>query len=230
MSTSVDVQVVRVFCDEDGGFGNELGIVRSGAATAGRELEIARALGFSETTFVDAEADGAATVRIFTPARELPFAGHPSVGTAWWLAEQGRPIDVLRVPAGDVSVRRAADGSVFVTARGSWSPDFAWHELASPAEVDALDPHDTTEGEHYFYAWTDEAAGALRSRMFAPSMTILEDEATGSAAVALSARLGRDLRILQGRGSHLTTTFVGDDLVEVGGATVFDRVIALPLD
>jgi predicted PhzF superfamily epimerase YddE/YHI9 len=230
MSTSVDVQVVRVFCDGEGDFGNELGIVPSSEITRGREQEIARTLGFSETTFVDDEADGTATVRIFTPARELPFAGHPSVGTAWWLASQGRPITVLRVPAGDVAVRQSTDGVVSVRARGSWSLDFAWHELPTPADVDALDPAVATEGEHYYYAWIDEAAGELRARMFAPSMTIEEDEATGSAAVALSARLGRDLRILQGRGSRLTTRHLGDGYVEVGGVTVVDREIALTLD
>lgn len=230
MSTSVDVQVVRVFCDAEGGFGNELGIVLSSEATTGRELEIARELGFSETTFVDGEADGTASVRIFTPAHELPFAGHPSVGTAWWLASQGRPISVLKVPAGDVAVRQGVDGVVSVRAHGSWSPDFAWHELPTPADVDALDPAAATEGSHYYYAWVDEPAGELRSRMFAPSMTIAEDEATGSAAVALSARLQRDLRIVQGRGSRLTTTSLGDGYVEVGGVTVADRAIGLALD
>src|SRR5204863_895609 len=46
----------------------------------------------SETTFVlpATRPDCAARVRIFTPAREIPFAGHPTVGTAWVLATRGR--------------------------------------------------------------------------------------------------------------------------------------------
>jgi trans-2,3-dihydro-3-hydroxyanthranilate isomerase len=52
---------------------------------------IARELNLSETTFVfpATHADCAARVRIFTPARELPFAGHPTVGTAWVLRREG---------------------------------------------------------------------------------------------------------------------------------------------
>lgn len=52
---------------------------------------IARELNLSETTFVfpATRTDCAARVRIFTPARELPFAGHPTVGTAWVLRREG---------------------------------------------------------------------------------------------------------------------------------------------
>jgi trans-2,3-dihydro-3-hydroxyanthranilate isomerase len=53
---------------------------------------IAREMNLSETTFVLAPSlpGCAARVRIFTPAREIPFAGHPTIGTAWVLATQGR--------------------------------------------------------------------------------------------------------------------------------------------
>lgn len=227
MSTGVDVEVVRVFCDEEGGFGNELGIVISSAASAGREQQIARDLGFSETVFVDDvshDHDGVATIRIFTPAVELPFAGHPSVGTAWWLASKGRPAAILREKAGDVSVR--VDGDVvWVGAQASWAPEFEWRELETIDQVDALDAADVTEGHHYFYAWLDEPRGLLRSRMFAPGMGVTEDEATGAAAVALTGRLGRDLSIRQGLGSRLDTTYLGEGRVEVGGRTVADRTL-----
>ena len=53
---------------------------------------IARETNLSETTFVlpATRSDCAARVRIFTPAREIPFAGHPTLGTAWVLATEGR--------------------------------------------------------------------------------------------------------------------------------------------
>ncbi|RIJ54876.1 PhzF family phenazine biosynthesis protein, partial [Clavibacter phaseoli] len=109
-----EVHVLRVFADADGHYGNELGIVLASPRTQGRELAIAQALGFSETVFVDAvDAPGqdprGASIRILTPARELPFAGHPTVGTAWWLASRGVPVDHLRVPAGIVAVTRDGD-------------------------------------------------------------------------------------------------------------------------
>ena len=52
--------------------------------------QIAREMNLSETTFVSpAQGSGDSRVRIFTPATELPFAGHPSVGTAWLLVHLG---------------------------------------------------------------------------------------------------------------------------------------------
>jgi predicted PhzF superfamily epimerase YddE/YHI9 len=233
--SEIEVVVVRVFVDADGAYGNELGIVRSSALTDGREQTIATGLGFSETVFVDAvdapSAEGrAASIRIFTPAHELPFAGHPSVGTAWWLADRGTPVTVLREKAGDVEVATDDDGeTTWITARADWAPEFAWIPLPTPAEVDALDPAAFTDGHHYAYAWIDEAAGRLRSRMFAPEMGIVEDEATGAAAVRVTAELGRGLRISQGAGSELVTALVGDDRVRVGGRTVFDRVQTVAL-
>jgi predicted PhzF superfamily epimerase YddE/YHI9 len=232
MDESIEVVVVRVFTDERGANGNELGIVRSSPATAQREQAIATALGFSETVFLDAVDDGdrAADLRIFTPARELPFAGHPSVGTAWWLADRRTPVDVLREKAGDVAVSVDEDqDTAWITARAEWTPDFTWLPLQSPEDVDALDPSAFTTGHHYAYAWIDEAEGRLRARMFAPDMGIVEDEATGAAAVSITARLGRALRISQGEGSELTTEPLADGLIRVGGRTVYDRTIDVTL-
>lgn len=226
MDETIEVVVVRVFTDESGRNGNELGIVTSSPATASREQDIANALGFSETVFVDEvdEPGRAARIRIFTPAKELPFAGHPSVGTAWWLADRRTPVDVLREPAGEVEVA-VDDDTAWITARAEWTPAFEWLELKSPEDVDALDAFAFTSGQHYAYAWIDEAAGTLRARMFAPEMGIIEDEATGAAAIALTARLGRPLSILQGEGSQLATEPLGDGRIRVGGTTVYDRTI-----
>jgi predicted PhzF superfamily epimerase YddE/YHI9 len=224
----IEVVVVRVFTDERGANGNELGIVTSSPATAGREQDIAAALGFSETVFVDSldEEAGLAAIRIFTPAAELPFAGHPSVGTAWWLAHERTPVGALAEKAGDVAVTVDLDGDwAAIDARAAWTPDFTWLPLDSPDAVDALDAFAFTEGQHYAYAWIDEKAGTLRARMFAPAMGIVEDEATGAAAVALTAKLGRGLRIVQGEGSELATEPLDGGLIRVGGTVVYDRTI-----
>jgi predicted PhzF superfamily epimerase YddE/YHI9 len=235
MAETIEVVVVRVFADATGGHGNELGIIRSSTLTEGREQTIALGLGFSETVFVDAigpvdapEQGRAASIRIFTPARELPFAGHPSVGTAWWLAHEGDPVTVLRERAGEVEVRTDGD-TTWITARADWAPEFEWHAFESIDEVDAIDPAVFTDGHHYAYAWVDESAGRLRARMFAPDMGIPEDEATGAAAVRVTARLGRDLHISQGTGSELVTALADDDRIRVGGRTVYDRTITVAL-
>jgi predicted PhzF superfamily epimerase YddE/YHI9 len=174
-----------------------------------------------------AGADGeVAAMRIFTPAAELTFAGHPSVGTAWFLARRGVPVRTLRVPAGEVEVR--VDGDLtWISARPDWAPDFNWSTVDTAAELAALDPGSFTDGQHYVYVWLDEAAGTVASRMFAPAMGIAEDQATGAAAIRLTQRLDRDLTIVQGDGSRLHTHRRPDGRVEVGGRTRFDRSLTI---
>lgn len=219
---SVDVDVISVFVDDNGRYGNELGIVASTDASRGREQQIATRLGFSETVFIDAVTPSAARLRIFTPAAELPFAGHPTVGTAWWLRHGGTTVDRLQVPAGEAEVRFDGD-LTWISARPAWAPDFTWSELDSADDLAALDPDQYTDGHTYAYVWLDRAAGRVGARMFAPAMGIREDQATGAAAIRVTDRLGRDLSITQGLGSQLRTRRLPGGLVEVGGRCRFDR-------
>jgi predicted PhzF superfamily epimerase YddE/YHI9 len=224
---SLLVTTVRVFVDDAGEHGNPLGILWSSPATHKHEQQIAADLGFSETVFLDEVSDGIARMRIFTPARELPFAGHPTVGLAAWLRRSGEHLTAIDVPAGRARVR-VADDLDFVTAMPAWAPEFEFAQLSSPSDVAAVDPDAFLDGAHYVWAWSDEAAGRVRARMFAPDMGIREDEATGAAAVRLSGRVGRDLEIVQGTGSLLRThvRYLGQQ-VEVGGRTSDESVIEL---
>ncbi|HWI30852.1 MAG TPA: PhzF family phenazine biosynthesis protein [Microbacterium sp.] len=221
------VNVVNVFIDDAGAHGNPLGIVWASPSTRKHEQEIAADLGFSETIFIDAVAAGAATARIFTPAQELPFAGHPTVGLAAWLHRSGDEVKAINVPAGSVRVRIDGD-LVYVTALPEWTPAFELDQLASPEEVEAVDPDAYGLGLHYVWAWLDEPARRARARMFAPELGIREDEATGAAAVRLAAELGRDVEIVQGQGSllHTHVRYLGQQ-VEVGGRVSQAREIEL---
>ena len=71
--------------------GNQLAVLPQAVGLSTQQMqEIAREFNFSETTFVfPARAGYTRHVRIFTPAREIPFAGHPNVGTAFVLASTG---------------------------------------------------------------------------------------------------------------------------------------------
>jgi trans-2,3-dihydro-3-hydroxyanthranilate isomerase len=85
------IRVVDVFT-ERALAGNQLAVVLEGRDLAKDLMQrIAREMNFSETTFVLPPEDSAhaAKVRIFTPTDELPFAGHPTVGTAWVLFNEG---------------------------------------------------------------------------------------------------------------------------------------------
>ncbi len=80
--------IVDVFAEELYA-GNTLAVVRDAADLDTPTMQrIAREFGFSETTFVTSPPEGASvSVRIFTPVEELPFAGHPTLGTAWTIRE-----------------------------------------------------------------------------------------------------------------------------------------------
>ena len=215
------LHVLRVFCDEDGGWGNPLGVFLDGAEVPEeRRQAVAADLGYSETVFVEDRAT--ARCRIFTPGLELPFAGHPSVGTAWLLAQEGEAPAVLRPPAGEVAVRGEGE-LTFVAALAEWSPPWPLQELASPAEVDVVTEPAGVDLA-YFWAWEDEGAGVVRSRCFSLEDGIGEDEATGSAAIMLCASLERPLTIHQGRGSLLHARPLGPGRAEVGGRVVLDEV------
>jgi predicted PhzF superfamily epimerase YddE/YHI9 len=219
------LHVLRVFCDESGAWGNPLGVFLDGAEVAEeRRQAVARRLGFSETVFVDCRRCG--KCRIFTPGLELPFAGHPTVGTAWLLEREGVRTDALRPPAGEVPVRREGE-LTFVAARAEWSPPWELRRLPDAAAVEALDEPSREEGPlPYCWAWEEERAGRVRARCFSLEDGIGEDEATGSAAIVLGAQLGRELTIRQGGGSLLYVRPLGGGRAEVGGRVVLEEVRA----
>jgi predicted PhzF superfamily epimerase YddE/YHI9 len=211
------LHVLKVFVGEDGAGGNPLGVFVEGSEVPAEDRQaVATDLGFSETLFVEDAASG--RVRIFTPGTELPFAGHPLVGTAWLLAGEGFEVSALRPPAGEVPVRFEGD-LTFISGRPEWAPDFEHFRLGSPAEVDALtgspDGHDLAG----VWAWEDEAAGRVRVRVFAPRVGVDEDEATGAHAVRLAALLEREIKIRQGEGSLILAEPRRDGTVEIGGRT-----------
>jgi trans-2,3-dihydro-3-hydroxyanthranilate isomerase len=249
---------------------------------------VAREFNFSETTFVLSPSDPSYTarVRIFTPGGELPFAGHPTVGTAFALASLGRipsgirdivfeegvgpvPVRVDRDAQGAVrrctlttaqapelvetledELRAAAamlglpEGAV-IAAPEVWScgVPFLVVPLADVASLTAarldqvrwralLDGRSTQKV--YLVARSGDAN--WRVRMFAPSLGVSEDPATGSAAAALAGWLARCIagdgdrswQILQGeevgRPSVIELSYkqTGDVArrVRIGGSTV----------
>ncbi|MFF2810283.1 PhzF family phenazine biosynthesis protein [Streptomyces sp. NPDC058000] len=206
-----DFDTARVFCGPDGRFGNVLGLVRDGAAvpTENERLAFARELGLSETVFVDDAARG--VIDIYTPTARLPFAGHPCVGAAWLIG-----VSQLVTPAGVVRVRREGEFT-WIEAQAAWSSGRTLRQYDSAAEVEGLAVPPPGEWI-YAWAWQDEAEGRVRARGFpGRGDGIDEDEATGAAALLLTARLGRDLTITQGRGSQIVTAVGREGAIGIGG-------------
>src|SRR5438874_8105325 len=110
--------------------GNQLAVFTDARALSTEQMQrLAREMNFAESTFVlPAEAGGDVRIRIFTPAHELPFAGHPVLGSAFVVGEQ-RGGDVVRLETGlgivPIELRREGGRIVFGRMQQpipSWRP------------------------------------------------------------------------------------------------------------
>ena len=130
-------RILNVFTDGDNVFsGNPLCVFEDATGLSERDMQnLARQLNLSETTFITpGAAEVSANVRIFTPGYEMPFAGHPTLGTAYVVRELSSATDavLLRMPAGDIPVR--VDGDVWTLqakAPVSFPVDMARSDLSS---------------------------------------------------------------------------------------------------
>ena len=102
--------ILDVFA-EDKFAGNQLAVVRDAAGLSDDEMQnITKEMNYSETTFIlsDDRRNGGYDVRIFTPAREVPFAGHPTLGTAYIIQQEiiKEPVEkiILNLKVGQIPV------------------------------------------------------------------------------------------------------------------------------
>ncbi|MBA2338216.1 MAG: PhzF family phenazine biosynthesis protein [Acidimicrobiia bacterium] len=228
--------VLRVFT-RDGEGGNHLGVVNDVMGLDPEMMQgIAADLGFSETIFVDWQEPDAATVRIFTPAIEMPFAGHPLVGATWALYMLGPGgVTTLRCLTGDVAIGmegsaafiqtvidpasvEPADLSGYATAAGMPPPVAGWRvamprvysllQYVDAATVASLQP-DMAQlaGSGSETMVFARASDRVRARFFAPAGGVPEDPATGSAAVALAMT-----RIADGEGGGSLVIDQGEEI------------------
>lgn len=130
---------VDVFSDHIFG-GNALAVFPDASGICETEMQsLATEMNLSETTFVFPPRDRAAVamVRIFTPSRELPFAGHPTLGTAYVLATLGRVTNrswILEEQIGPVRIRIEDNPS---------AADVIWMEQPLPSFGEAIQKRDT---------------------------------------------------------------------------------------
>src|SRR5580698_2458771 len=151
---------VDVFTDRAFG-GNPLAVVLDAVGLSTAQMQaIAAEFNYAETTFVLPPRDPAntANVRIFTPKAEMPFAGHPNVGTAFVLAHEGLAQGdkfLFEEIAGLVPMDIVRDdlrhGSAVIATRLAAPQQLAFGEEVTPvlvAEACSLDARDIKTGVH----------------------------------------------------------------------------------
>jgi trans-2,3-dihydro-3-hydroxyanthranilate isomerase len=251
--------VLRVFTRQDEG-GNHLGVVTDVTGLSDEAMqEVASDLGFSETVFIDWRDAEVPRARIFTPVSELPFAGHPLVGAGWVLLELGPGgMEWLDCAAGRVAIRKK-DDTIWIDAPGgqevvaptgmsAWMGaeetvvvnmpiPYLLARFSEPGQVAAMSPAAPPGHMAMVWSWL-ERDSRVKARFFAPEQGVIEDPATGSAAVALAVALrnaGRvdgDLVIEQGEevGSPSLLQLRWDEkTVSVGGTVRRDEVRELSI-
>jgi trans-2,3-dihydro-3-hydroxyanthranilate isomerase len=100
--------------------GNQLAVFTDAREIPEEQLQrLAKEMNFSETTFVyPPESDGHVRMRIFTPSSELPFAGHPTLGTAFVLAAPLQLVEIkLETGSGTIPVQLEREGPRIVFGR-----------------------------------------------------------------------------------------------------------------
>jgi trans-2,3-dihydro-3-hydroxyanthranilate isomerase len=158
-------RILNVFTHNRGALtGNPLCVFENGAGFDTRKMQaLARQFNLSETTFILPSSSADARVRIFTPAYEMPFAGHPTLGTAHVCRALGLGGDSLRLEmqAGLIPVR--AQGDRWTLA----APTPTWRELEEPrsdlARALGLDAQDIGERPLWIKAGKEQLVVPLTS-------------------------------------------------------------------
>jgi len=175
--------------------GNQVAVFLDAAGLDEAQMQrTAREMNLSETVFVLSRAGADAELRIFTPATEMPFAGHPILGTAFVLgSEIDEDVVRLRVPAGDVPVTLTREGDRIVFGEmeqpiPTWQPFTGERELFAALGVEGselpLEAYDNGPTHLCVALRDEEAVAALR-----PDMGALA--ALGALNVSCFAGAGR---------------------------------------
>jgi len=120
--------IVDVFTEEKYA-GNQLAVFRCGKGLGDIEMQrITREMNFSETTFIlsETQREGGFDVRIFTPREEVPFAGHPTLGTAHIIRHE-----ILQIAAGKIVLNLKA-GQIPVTFGDGENENIYWMNQIEP--------------------------------------------------------------------------------------------------
>jgi predicted PhzF superfamily epimerase YddE/YHI9 len=210
--------ILKVFVNEEENFGNPVGIILDLENNINQEARQKMAIEsrFSEIVFINnlEKRD----ISIFSPTRQIPFAGHAVVGVANFLIhEQKLQVDKLVSMNNEIRVKEY-DNLTWVEGKISILPKWNFKQLSSSVDIEQLTLSHTKEYQHTFiWAWIDEDKGIVRARTFATDWEIPEDEANGSGSMKLAYDLKKSLTIIHGKGSIIHANYINSETAEIGG-------------
>ncbi len=142
MTKGMTFYIVDVFAEEKYA-GNQLAVVRdAGGLSDSDMLNITKEMNYSETTFIlsDDQRNGGYDVRIFTPAEEVPFAGHPTLGTAYIIQQK-----IIKEPA-ETIILNLKVGQIPVTFNYKGKDkDILWMQQKEPTFGQSIEPEQISE-------------------------------------------------------------------------------------
>lgn len=218
----MNINTVRVFVNDEGNFGNPVGIMLD----EGRKIDIkerqkiAKQSGYSECVFINDLKTS--DVSIHNPLEEIAFAGHAIVGASWFMGKfMNLPHNYIVCGKSKIETWFKKD-CTWIRAPLSVTPAWLLVGLKSPLEVEDLSPAETVKMKHaVVWSWENETKGIVRARTFAPDWGIPEDEANGSGAMRLAAQLGREIKVFHGEGSVICAKPDKNSCVSLGGNVVY---------
>ncbi len=162
---SLKYRILNVFAREGRLTGNPLCVFEDGAGLSDEEMQaLARQFNLSETTFVLPSQKATARVRIFTPSYEMPFAGHPTLGTAHVVRDLKRSGDELRLEMGAGVIPVSAKGDRWTLEANAPRGRAVPHSRAELAEMLGLAEDDMGEWPLWINAGREQLMVPLKSR------------------------------------------------------------------
>ncbi|MBC8021655.1 MAG: PhzF family phenazine biosynthesis protein [Burkholderiales bacterium] len=162
---SFKYRILNVFAREGRLTGNPLCVFEDGAGLSDADMQaLARQFNLSETTFVLPSEKATARVRIFTPSYEMPFAGHPTLGTAHVVRELKGSGDELRLEMGAGVIPVSAKGDRWTLEANAPRGRAVPHSRAELAEMLGLAEDDMGEWPLWINAGREQLMVPLKSR------------------------------------------------------------------
>jgi len=196
------MNVVKVFCDKNGNYGDEVTIVEDQDRKISDKdrVKLASKQNGVETVFIN-DLD-TRNISIVHSQGEIGFAGTVALAASWFLSTTtGETITSMQGRDSEIDTWSDSD-IVWVSADSANFPPWNLTELESVDGVERMKVSDTKNIKHtLFWSWVDKTKGKIRARTFAADWDIPEAEGNGSGAMLLAMSLDREIEIIHGNGS-----------------------------